>query len=222
MDAISQTIFWSIFLNENVWKPIKISLKFVPKGPINNIPALVQIMAWRRSGDKPLSKPMMVRLPTQIFVTRPQWVKKATFSFEKFILSIINYEKAPLCMYVDTISVCNCSHYEACQMIVQIFIVIKMFTAITCNQNNKVLTHQSGGNYCSRNNLKFRWDYQKPPNPCFGGQRLLRKWQQHFMPKSGVISVETGTSVLLRKVMFWGGFTYNMDSDEIWYNVAVI
>ena len=30
-----------IFLNENIWIPIKISLKFVPKGPINNIPALV-------------------------------------------------------------------------------------------------------------------------------------------------------------------------------------
>ena len=30
-----------IFLNENVWIPIKISLKFVPKGPINNIAALV-------------------------------------------------------------------------------------------------------------------------------------------------------------------------------------
>ena len=30
-----------IFLNENVWFPIKISLKFVPKGLINNIPALV-------------------------------------------------------------------------------------------------------------------------------------------------------------------------------------
>ena len=41
-------IFKSIFLNENVWIPIKISLKFVPKGPINNMPALVQIMAWRR------------------------------------------------------------------------------------------------------------------------------------------------------------------------------
>ena len=38
---------------------IKISLKFVPKGPISNIPALVQIMAWRRSGDKPLSESMM-------------------------------------------------------------------------------------------------------------------------------------------------------------------
>ena len=63
-----------IFLNENVWIPIKISLKFVSQGPINNIPALVQIMAWRRPGDKPLSGPMMVRLPTHICVTRPQWV----------------------------------------------------------------------------------------------------------------------------------------------------
>ena len=54
---------------------IKISLKFVPKGPINNITALVQIMAWRRPGDKPLSEPMMVNLPTHICVTRPQWVK---------------------------------------------------------------------------------------------------------------------------------------------------
>ena len=64
-----------IFLNENVRISIIISLKFVPKGPINNIPALVQIMAWRRPGDKPLSEPMMVRLPTHICVTRPQWVK---------------------------------------------------------------------------------------------------------------------------------------------------
>ena len=68
-------IFKWIFLNENVWIPIKISLKFVPHGPINNIPALVQIMAWRRPDDKPLSGPMMVRLPTHICVTRPQWVK---------------------------------------------------------------------------------------------------------------------------------------------------
>ena len=67
-------IFKCMFLNENVWIPIKISLKFVPKGPINNIPALVQIMAWRRPGDKPLSEPMMVSLLTHICVTRPQWV----------------------------------------------------------------------------------------------------------------------------------------------------
>ena len=67
-------IFKCILLNKNVWIPIKISLKFVPKGPIDNIPAMVQIMAWRRPGDKPLSEPMMVNLPTHICVARPQWV----------------------------------------------------------------------------------------------------------------------------------------------------
>ena len=68
-------IFKCIFLFENVWIWIKISLKFVPKVRINNIPALVQIMAWRRIGDKPLSEAMMVNLVTHICVTRPQWVK---------------------------------------------------------------------------------------------------------------------------------------------------
>ena len=48
-------IFKCIFLNENVWIPIEISLKFVLKGLINNIAVLVQIMAWCRPGDKPLS-----------------------------------------------------------------------------------------------------------------------------------------------------------------------
>ena len=67
--------FKRIFLNENVRISIKISLKFVPKGPINNNPALVQIMAWRRSGDQPLSEPLMVSLLTHIYVARPHWVK---------------------------------------------------------------------------------------------------------------------------------------------------
>ena len=67
-------IFKCIFLNENVFITVKISLKFVPKGPIKNIPALVQIMAWRRPGGKPLSEPMLVSLTTHICVTRPQWV----------------------------------------------------------------------------------------------------------------------------------------------------
>ena len=52
----ADVIFRCIFFNENVWIPIKISLNFVPKGPINNIPALVQMMAWRLLGDKPLSE----------------------------------------------------------------------------------------------------------------------------------------------------------------------
>ena len=49
-------IFKWVFLNENVWLPTKIALKFVPKCLINNIPAFVQIMARRRPGDKPLSE----------------------------------------------------------------------------------------------------------------------------------------------------------------------
>ena len=58
-----------IFLNENEWILSSISLKFVPKVRINNIPPLVQIMAWRRPGDKPLSEPMMVSLLRHICVT---------------------------------------------------------------------------------------------------------------------------------------------------------
>ena len=41
---------------------------------ITNFPALVQIMAWRHPGDKPLSETMLVSLPTDICVTRPQWI----------------------------------------------------------------------------------------------------------------------------------------------------
>ena len=66
--------FRRIFMNENVRISINISLKFVPRGPVNNIPSLVQIMAWRRPGDKPLSEPMMVRLLTHICVAQPQWI----------------------------------------------------------------------------------------------------------------------------------------------------
>ena len=70
----ADNIFKCVFLNENVWISINISPKFVPKGPINHIPALVQIMASRCPGDKPLSEPMMISWPTHICVTQPQWV----------------------------------------------------------------------------------------------------------------------------------------------------
>ena len=47
-------IFKCMFLNENILISIKTPQKFIPRFLINNIPALVQIMDWRRSGDKPL------------------------------------------------------------------------------------------------------------------------------------------------------------------------
>ena len=87
--------FKCIFLNENVRILFKISLKFVHKGPINNIPAMVQIMPWRCPGDKPLSEPMVVSSPTHICVTRPQWVKTITgecyFSIHIFFKHLLIY-----------------------------------------------------------------------------------------------------------------------------------
>ena len=59
-NIFAKTSKW-IFLNGNIWISIEYSLKFVAKGPINNIPALVQIMPWRRPGDKSLSETMLIQ-----------------------------------------------------------------------------------------------------------------------------------------------------------------
>ena len=58
----ANVVFKCIFLNENVWILIKISLKFDPKGLIDNMPPLVQLMAWHQIGDKPLFEAMMTLL----------------------------------------------------------------------------------------------------------------------------------------------------------------
>ena len=58
---LADNIFKCIFLNENDRILIQISLKFVPRGPIDNKPALVQVMAWRRTGDEPLPEPMLTQ-----------------------------------------------------------------------------------------------------------------------------------------------------------------
>ena len=57
---LADDIFKWIFLNENVWIFIKISLKFVPRSPVDNKPAFVQVMAWHRTGNK-LFEPMMTQ-----------------------------------------------------------------------------------------------------------------------------------------------------------------
>ena len=68
-------IFKCVYWNENVLISIKIFTEVYSHGPISITPALVQIMAWRRPGEKPLSEPMLVSLLTHICVTRPPWVK---------------------------------------------------------------------------------------------------------------------------------------------------
>ena len=53
--------FKCIFFNENNRIPIRISLKFVPKSPIDNKPVLFQAMAWHRTGNKPLPELMLTQ-----------------------------------------------------------------------------------------------------------------------------------------------------------------
>ena len=56
---LADDIFKCISLHENDCLSIKITPKFVSKGPIDSTPGLIQIMAWHRLGVKPLSAPMM-------------------------------------------------------------------------------------------------------------------------------------------------------------------
>ena len=82
MDTTSQTTCSSAFSSMKMYECwLKFHWSFflrfqltISKVPINNIKALVQIMAWCRPGDKPLSDPMLVSLPTHLCFTRPQWV----------------------------------------------------------------------------------------------------------------------------------------------------
>ena len=72
---ISRRYFHMHFLE---WRCINFNQDFTEicsKCSVNNFPSLVQITAWRRPGDKPLSEPVMVNFLTHICVTRPQWVK---------------------------------------------------------------------------------------------------------------------------------------------------
>ena len=62
MDIIlAGNIFKCIFLNENDRIRIQISLKLVPRSPIDNKPALVQVMSCRQPGDKPLPAPLLTQ-----------------------------------------------------------------------------------------------------------------------------------------------------------------
>ena len=76
----ADNILRCIWLNENFVILTQISLKFIPKGPIDNKPALVQIMAWHCSGSKPLSEQILTWSLMHICVTRPGWVYHALWA----------------------------------------------------------------------------------------------------------------------------------------------
>ena len=62
MAAILADDIYKLFFNENGRSPIQISLEFVPSSPIDaDTPALVQVIAWCRTGDKPLPEAMLTQ-----------------------------------------------------------------------------------------------------------------------------------------------------------------
>ena len=54
-------IFYSMFMNKKFFILIQISLEFAPKCTIDNKAALIQVMAWCRTGDKPLPEPLLTQ-----------------------------------------------------------------------------------------------------------------------------------------------------------------
>ena len=61
MAAISQTTFSSAFSLMKMFEFRSIFHSSVLKGPINNNPAFVQVMAWCQTVDKPLPEQMMTQ-----------------------------------------------------------------------------------------------------------------------------------------------------------------
>ena len=62
-------------MNEKFSILIWIWLKFAPKGPIDNKPALVQVMAWCRTRDKPLHEPMLTQFTdTYVALGGNEWM----------------------------------------------------------------------------------------------------------------------------------------------------
>ena len=72
------------------------------KGPIDNIPSLVQIMALRRPGDKLLSEPMMAILLMHICITLTQWVE-AIFHYTDVIMSTMASQVTSLTIVYSTV-----------------------------------------------------------------------------------------------------------------------
>ena len=69
-------IFKCIFLNENIWISIKISLKFVPKGPVNNVPPSDEIMVLHPPGARHYLNQWWLDYP-HTCVTQPRWANGA-------------------------------------------------------------------------------------------------------------------------------------------------
>ena len=86
MDTILQMTFSNEFsLMKMSGFVLKIQLILFHKVPINNIPALAQIMARPHPGTKPLTEWIMVSLTVHKCITGPQWVNGWVITYDKNI-----------------------------------------------------------------------------------------------------------------------------------------
>ena len=123
---ITDDIFKSIF-NEGVWISITISLKFVPKGPIDYKSALVQVMAWHRTGEKPLPELMLTKF-TDAYHDTALGGNKITKSGRSFHWGLVHLvQSASLCWNSPKYSILYLkrslsvpSHYQYCLQIIDI------------------------------------------------------------------------------------------------------
>ena len=121
---ITDDIFKSIF-NESVWISITISLKFVPKGPIDYKSALVQVMAWHRTGEKPLPESMLTQHRRIYTALGGNEITKSGRSFHWGLVHLV--QSASLCwnspkyslLYLKR-SLSVPSHYQYCLQIIDI------------------------------------------------------------------------------------------------------
>ena len=94
-------IFKHNFLNENVLISNTIWLKFIPKGPIDNNTVLVEIMDWRRAGDKPLSQPMQAYIG-DVYMRHLASMRYVTIFFNIFLcVSVNNLQVVDICSVVE-------------------------------------------------------------------------------------------------------------------------
>ena len=80
---------------------------------------MVQITAWRRAGDKPLSEPMMGILLTHICVTRPQWVTSIILTLKRcnwkyHVITVINTDLSRFVVTVLVRTELPVSHAPSC------------------------------------------------------------------------------------------------------------
>ena len=82
---IQKQISFVCEMNINMsFKGLRPVMKFVPKGPIDNTSALVHVIDWHRTDNKPLTKTMLTQLPVigmEITMThaRIRYVHKITW-----------------------------------------------------------------------------------------------------------------------------------------------